>query len=65
MEGFFIFLAFMIVFGLGLLLGHASGSKSYQDQYVQDSIHFIKKCERQHELDSLKLEITKLKRGWK
>ena len=39
MEGFFIFLAFMIGFVWDFTLGHVY-SKSYQDQYVGDSIHF-------------------------
>lgn len=65
MEGFLIFLVAFVIFGLGIALGYQSGSKSYQDQYVQDSIHFTKKCEWEHASDSLKLEIAKRERGGK
>ncbi len=59
MDGFLIFLVAFVIFGLGIITGHGVGSKAYQDQYVQDSIHFTKKCEWEHASDSLKLEIAK------
>ena len=50
----------------GFVLGLRVGDKiTGEHQYVQDSIHFTKKCEWEHASDSLKLEIAKRERGGK